>query len=95
MTVTSDTVLVRDSEPVPATVDEQVVVLSIRAGACFSFNRVGSEIWNMLTAPRRVSEIFDALADRHDVDAATISQDVIPFLQTLVERRLLSVVEPG
>ena len=95
MNVTVDTVLVRDSEPVPATVDDDVVVLSLRAGAYFGFNRVGSEIWNMLAQPRRVGEILDTLAQSHDVDADTMTRDVSQFLQTLIERRLARVVDRG
>ena len=78
MTVTVDTILARDSEPIPATVGEEVVVLSIRAGSYFGFNRVGTEIWNMLAEPRRVDQIFDALSQSHDVDADTMIRDVTP-----------------
>jgi Coenzyme PQQ synthesis protein D (PqqD) len=39
--------------------------------------------------PRRVGQIFDVLAERHDVDAATLARDVTPFLQALVEYRLV------
>jgi hypothetical protein len=95
MTVTLDTILVRDSEPIPATVNQEVVVLSMRAGSYFGFNRVGTEIWNMLSEPRRVDQIFDALSRLHDVDAETMIRDVTPFLQTLIERRLVRVVDPG
>jgi hypothetical protein len=70
-------------------------VLSVRAGACFAFNSVGSEIWNMLAEPRRVAQIFEALSRLHDVDADTMTGDVLPFLQTLIDRRLLRVVDPG
>ena len=91
--VTVDTVLVRDREPMPTTVDDEVVVLSVRAGAYFGFNRIGSEIWNMLSEPRRVGEIFDTLAQSHEVDRDTMTRDVTQFLQTLIERRLVRVVE--
>lgn len=95
MTVTVDTILARDSEPIPATVGEEVVVLSIRTGSYFGFNRVGTEIWNMLSEPRRVDQIFDALSQLHDVDAETMIREVTPFLQMLIERRLVRVVDPG
>jgi hypothetical protein len=91
--VTVDTVLVRDSEPLPTTVDEEVIVLSVRAGAYFGFNRIGSEIWNMLSEPRRVGEILDTLAQSHEVDLDTMTRDVTQFLQTLIERRLVRVVD--
>jgi len=91
--VTVDTVLVRDSEPMPTTVDDEVVVLSVRAGAYFGFNRIGSEIWNMLSEPRRVGQILDTLAQSHEVDLDTMTRDVTQFLQTLIERRLVRVVD--
>ena len=93
LTVTADTILVRDNEPMPTTVDEEVVVLSVRAGAYFGFNRIGTEIWNMLAEPRRVGEILDTLAQSHEVDLDTMTRDVTQFLQTLIERRLVRVVD--
>ena len=95
MSVTIDSVLVRDQEPTAADFDDGVVVLSVRAGSYFGFNRVATEIWNMLAEPCRVGEIFDALAEGHDVDEETLARDVTPFLQTLVEHRLVRVIDPG
>ena len=43
----------------------------------------------MLSEPRRVDQIFDALSQLHDVDAETMIREVILFLQTLIERRLV------
>lgn len=93
--MTIDTILVQDGEPIPATVQEEVVLLSLRAGAYFGFNRVGTRIWNMLTEPRRVGEIFDLLSQTHDVDADTMTRDVTEFLDALIGRRLVRVVNPG
>jgi hypothetical protein len=94
VSVTPDTILVQDGEPIPATVEEETVVLSMRAGAYFGFNRVGTEIWCMLAQPRRVGEIFDQLTLTHDVDTDTVTRDVTTFLDALIKRRLLRVVEP-
>ena len=69
--------------------------LSLRAGSYFDFNSMATEIWQMLAVPCRVDQIFAALGDGHDVDAQTIARDVTPFLQTLVDHRLLRVVDPG
>lgn len=91
--VTIESVLVRDSEPVGADLDGGHVLLSVRAGAYFSFNPVASEIWQMLAEPCPVSEIFASLSDSHDVDAQTIARDVTPFLQTLVKHRLVRVID--
>jgi coenzyme PQQ synthesis protein D (PqqD) len=92
--VTLDTILVQESEPLSATVQENHVLLSIRAGAYFRFNRMGAQIWKMLAAPRRVGEIFDVLAQTHDIDVDTMTRDVGEFLDALLKRHLVRVVNP-
>ena len=77
-----------------ADVDGRAVVLSLGAGSYFDFNRIATEIWDMLAGPRRVDEIFRHLSDQHDVDAATLARDVTPFLQTLLNERLVRVAAP-
>ena len=94
MTVTVDSVLVRENELAMADVDGRAVVLSLTAGSYFDFNRIATEIWDMLAELRRVDEIFRHLSDRHDVDAATLARDVTPFLQTLLNERLVRVAAP-
>lgn len=92
MSVTIDSILVRDTGLATADLDGQAVILSLQAGAYLSLNEVASEIWQLLSEPCRVGEIFDALSRTHDVDEATLSRDVLPFLQGLIDRRLAKQV---
>ena len=93
MGVTIDSILVRD-RTLPATdLDGCIVVLSLQSGTYVSFNGVASEIWRMLSEPRRVGDIFDSLSQNHDVDDTTLSHDVLPFLQRLIERRLARQID--
>jgi hypothetical protein len=92
LSVTVDSILVREKELAVADVDGRAVVLSLAAGSYFDFNRVATEIWEMLAEPCRVGEIFRRLSDRHDVDQATLAPDVTPFLQTLLNERLVRVL---
>jgi hypothetical protein len=94
VSVTIDSVLVRDPELAAADLDGNVVVLSVQAGSYFGFNGVASEIWQMLAGPRRVADIFDTLTQSHDVDTATLSRDVLPFLQVLIDRGLARRLDP-
>ena len=91
--ISADTVVVRDSEPIDTTVDDEVVMLSVRAGAYFGLNGVGSEIWSMLAEPRRVGDLCAALASLYAVDEPTLFRDVSQFLQALVARGLVRIVE--
>jgi hypothetical protein len=92
--ITVESILVQDSEPVAADLDRGSALFSLRAGAYFDLNPTASEIWQMLAEPRRVGQIFASLSDGHDVDAETVARDVTPFLQTLVDHRLVRVVDP-
>jgi len=86
--------VVRDNQLAAANVDGRAVVLSLGAGSYFDFNQVGTEIWNMLAGPCRVGKIFHRLSQQHDVDAETLNRDVTPFLQKLVDERLIRMVTP-
>jgi hypothetical protein len=93
MTVGPDSVIVQEDEPVAAEVDGEVVMLSERAGAYFGLDGIGSEIWRLIEEPRRVSELCGTLAQRYDVDAETLSRDVTAFLDALLARNLVRLVQ--
>jgi hypothetical protein len=92
--ITIESVLVQDIEPVGAELDGGSVLLSLRAGAYFSLNPVASEIWQMLVEPCQVGRIFASLSDGYSVDAKTVAHEVTPFLQSLVDHRLVRMVDP-
>jgi len=92
LSITNESVVVRDNQLAVADLDGCAVVLSVGGGSYFDFNRAGTEIWNMLAEPCRVSEIFHRLSQQHDVDQETLSRDVTPFLQTLIDERLVRMV---
>jgi len=93
MTVGPDSVIVQEDEPVAAEVDGEVVMLSERAGAYFGLDGIGSEIWRLIEEPRRVSELCGTLAQRYEVDAETLSRDVTAFLDALLARNLVRLVQ--
>ena len=92
--ISYDTILVRDSEPVAATINDEIFMLSIRAGSYFGLNTVGSEIWRMLAEPRRVGAVYEALSQAFDIDVDTITHDAGLFLELLLDHGLVHVVDP-
>jgi Coenzyme PQQ synthesis protein D (PqqD) len=94
LTLTIESVVIRDNKLAAADVDGRAVVLSVSAGSYFDFNQIASEIWKMLAEPCRVSEVFQRLSRQHNVDPETVSRDVTPFLQTLVDERLVRTLAP-
>jgi Coenzyme PQQ synthesis protein D (PqqD) len=92
MSVGVDNIVVQDNEPIASRVDDEVVVMSMRAGALFGLGTVGSEIWNLIQTPCRVGDICAALVRDFDVDAATCERDVLDFLESLMARELVRIV---
>jgi|HubBroStandDraft_4_1064222.scaffolds.fasta_scaffold1042072_1 hypothetical protein len=93
MSLTADSVVAQDSEPVVAHVDGDVVMLSEREGAYFGLNGMGTKIWELIVQPRRVGDICQSLSALYDVDDETLTREVTEFLQRLMARKLVRVVE--
>jgi hypothetical protein len=94
MSVSSADILVRESEPVTATVDGEVVILSMQAQAYFGLGDTGSRIWEMLATPRLVSELCAELTEVYQVDQQTCDHDTITFLNKLLNEGLIRIVGP-
>jgi hypothetical protein len=92
LTLTVNSVLVQETALSATEVDGRVVVLSLQAASYFDFNKVASEIWGMLSSPRRVEDILQNLSRHHDVDIEIMTRDVMSFLQSLVTQRLVRIV---
>ena len=92
MTIGPQSVIVQDKEPIAATVDDEVVMLSARAESYFGLDGIGSRIWNLIEQPRQVAEICASLVESYEVDAATCERDVIKFLDELHGHGLIRIV---
>lgn len=90
-----DTILARESEPASIRIQQDIVLLSIRAGSYFRLNSVGAQIWDMLTVPRHVDEILAGLSQSYNADTGILSRDVMDFLEVLLKRQLVRVVKPA
>ena len=93
VTISSDKVVVRDDEPIAATVDGEIVILSAKAEAYFGLGEIGSDIWGMIETPRLVSDICANLVEDYDVDPLTCERETMAFLTKLHEDGLIRIVD--
>ena len=85
------TSLVRWSDDqLAATVDQEIVILSVERGSYYGLDDIGSEIWQQMATPVSVSALCDTLAAKYDADRATIERDVLTLLGTLVAEGLIT-----
>ena len=79
------------SDQIAATVDREIVILSVERGSYYGLDEIGSEIWQQLANPIRVEALCDALATNYDADRRTIERDVLVLLKGLAAEGLIQV----
>ena len=92
MNLTVNSIVDREPGLSATEVDGRFVVLSLQAASYFDYNKVASEIWGMLSQPRKVGDILQELSVRHDTDVEIMTRDVMTFLQSLVTQHLVRIV---
>ncbi|GAA4762070.1 PqqD family protein [Novosphingobium ginsenosidimutans] len=73
-----------------ATIDEEVVVMSLASGDFFSLTGTARSIWLALDAQNDRAGLIAALAAEYGVEPSAIAQDVDPFLAQLAAAGLLT-----
>ena len=89
---------VRSSTVVSREIGGELLVVPIRGGvgdlnAIFSFNPLGSELWELLKAGATVEEMTSWVVDRYEVTAEQATQDIQSFLGELSRSGLVKTQE--
>ena len=70
----------------------EVVLMNLERGYYYSLDDIGSEIWRSLEQPVSVASLCQSLAAKYHAESATVSSDVLAFLNNLHEQELIVVV---
>jgi hypothetical protein len=81
--------VVLSDEQVHTSLGDEAVILGLADGVYYGLDAVGARVWSLLVAPRRVSEIVDAVTEEFDVDRQRCEHDVLALLGELAEHRLI------
>ncbi|MET4697347.1 hypothetical protein ABIE65_000358 [Constrictibacter sp. MBR-5] len=88
----SHTILRRRAELLASTMDGETVMLDVETGHYFGLSGVGPHIWSMLEQDRSVGAIVDGVKAHFAVGPEdSVSEDVLAFLQKLVDKGLVMV----
>ena len=88
--ISADAVLSRAPGIVGADVNELHVLLNDDL-EYLGLDAVGQRVWVLLETPMTLDALVEVLTQEYDVDPAQCRADVLPFLEILVENRLLQV----
>ena len=87
--MTNNTILSRREGLMTADMNGSAVMMDIMTGKYYNLGEVGGRIWELLEEPATLSELIGKLTAEYDVSAEQCRTDILPFLDTLLERGLL------
>lgn len=83
--------VVRREDRPTTELDEDLVFLDTEGGEYQVLRGTARWIWDRLEQPRTVEEICDAAAATFDTDPETCREQILPFLEELLELQLIEV----
>lgn len=88
-TIDAGSTVVRNDEIIYSDMGEETVMMSIEKGEYYGLDPVGRRIWEMVEKPVRVNDICGTLLGEFDVTPEQCEQDVLAFLNKLLEKDII------
>jgi Coenzyme PQQ synthesis protein D (PqqD) len=90
---------VRSENVVSRVIAGETLIVPVRRGVAdlaslFSFNQVGSSIWEAIEKPRTVDELVTLVADAYDVTPEKAREDIEVFLNEAQAAGIVQMVGP-
>ena len=90
---------VRSENVVSRVIAGETLIVPVRRGVAdlaslFSFNQVGSSIWEAIEKPRTVDELVTLVADAYDVTPEKAREDIEVFLNEAQAAGIVQMVSP-
>ncbi len=71
--------------------DQELVLLNLESGVYYSTNKVGQRIWQLCDGSMNIREIILKLSDDFDKSSDDIKNDVLEYINDLINEDLLSL----
>ena len=90
--MTERTLLQRKVEIMTADMKGDTVMMDVETGKYYNLGDVGGRIWDLMENPITLSDMADRLTEEYDVTRERCLSEILPFLQSLLERNLIREV---
>lgn len=91
MSIDTTTTVAASDHPTTSTVDGELVLLNTRTGMYQGLTGVGPRVWELLQEPTTIQRVVDAITDEYDVADESCEEDVVEFVRTMADERLVEV----
>ncbi|MEA1914901.1 MAG: PqqD family protein [Campylobacterota bacterium] len=72
-------------------VDDETIILDTLTQEYFSLNEVGGIFWQVLQEAPQLTDAYTLLKESFDVPALRLEEDLLAFVDALVQKKLISV----
>lgn len=83
----------RNEDIIASEVDNEIVMMDVSGGRYFGMDSVGAALWNCLDQPKDLNTLVDELCSKYDVSSHKCREDIKPFLQALLEKKLIEAMD--
>lgn len=73
------------------TVGDETVILDLASGTYYGLDPVGARIWQLMAAGQTLTQVCDVMLAEYNVTRENIERDMLALVQTLLDKRLVSV----
>ena len=90
-TITAESTIVRTENLLATDLDEETILMSVEAGTYYGMEQTARRIWELVEKSRSVSELIEILSEEYHVKPEVCSQEIVLFLQELLQEGLVVV----
>ena len=72
-------------------VGDETVILDLASGTYYGLDPVGARIWQLMSEGQTLTQVCEFMLAEYEVTREDIERDVFALVQTLLERKLVSV----
>ena len=72
-------------------VGDETVVLDLASGTYYGLDAVGARIWELMAAGPSLAQVCEVMMTEFEVSQSEIERDVLALVQTLLDKKLVSV----
>jgi hypothetical protein len=72
-------------------VGDETIILDLASGTYYGLDPVGARIWQLIGEGRNLAQVCEGMLAEYEVTAVDIERDVLALVQTLVDKKLLTL----
>jgi len=91
MTLSRSSTVRRNPDLLHAVAGDDILMMSVEAGAYFGLEQVGARIWELVADSITVEQLCARLTEEYDVGSDVCEVEVLAFLGHLAEQHIIDV----